>query len=222
MDTKSQKAAGSRPQLVWVFQQNGSGMEKIKGIRKHGRDRIVLRVFDIDDNLPAIIDDASDWLPAGIEADLVLDYLKHPDLSDELAHLCRRDQVPIICSGKKGPLADALTPATCCALAQQKGLGDYALIFGLPEFRITTSKGKISSIEVLRGAPCGATWNVIEKLIGLDIEDAKIRVGLEAQFFCTADPAAWDPISGKSPVHIAGELHKAGLVKALKTATEKS
>ena len=204
-----------------MFQQSGSGIEKIKGIRKYGENRIELRVFDIDDHLPPVIDDASPWLPGEIAADLVLDYLKHPDLSDELAHLCRQAGVPIISSGKKGPLADALTPATCCALAHQKGLGNYARIFGLPEFRVTTSQGRISSIEVLRGAPCGATWNVVRKLVGMDIEEAKIRIGLEAQFFCTADPAGWDPIWGKSPVHIAGELHKAGLVKALKTQVRK-
>ncbi len=221
MDHQSQLTDGTLPQIVWVFQQNGSGVEKINGIRKYGQGRIQLKIFDIDDDLPPVIDDATAWLPQKIEADLVLDYLKHPDLSDELAHLCRRDGVPVICSGKKGPLAEALTPATCCALARQKGLGNYALVFGLPEFRVTTSQGKISSIEVLRGAPCGATWKVAQKLVGMDIEKAKIRVGLEAQFFCTADPAGWDPISGKSPVHIAGELHKAGLVKALKNAGEK-
>ncbi len=220
MDRQSQPAAEDLPQRVWVFQQSGSGVEKIKGIGKYGKGLIELKVFDIDDDLPPVIDDATAWLPQKIEADLVLDYLKHPDLSDELAHLCRRFGVPVISSGKKGPLADALTPATCCALARQKGLGAYARIFGLPEFRVTTARGRIKSVEVLRGAPCGATWNVARKLIGMDIEEAKTRVGLEAQFCCTADPAGWDPISGKSPVHIAGELHKAGLVKALKNAEE--
>ncbi len=209
------------PQIIWVFQQNGSGTEKIKGIRQYGGDQIELKIFDIDDNLPLVIDEASGLLPEKINADLVLDYLKHPDLSYELAHLCRQAGVPMISSGKKGPLADALTPATCCALAQQKGLDRYAQIFGLPEFRVAVRNKKIVSVEVLRGAPCGATWNVARKLEGMEVEAAKTRVGLEAQFFCTADPAGWDPISGKSPVHIAGELHKAGLVKALKHADEK-
>jgi hypothetical protein len=43
-------------------------------------------------------------------------------------------------------------------------------------------------------------------------------MGLDTQFFCTADPANWDPIWGKSPVHLAADLHRAALVAALKKA----
>jgi len=39
---------------------------------------------------------------------------------------------------------------------------------------------------------------------------------LETQFFCTADPAGWDPIYDKSPVHFAGRIHSAALKEALK------
>jgi len=38
---------------------------------------------------------------------------------------------------------------------------------------------------------------------------------LEVQFFCSADPAGWDPIYGKSPVHFAGHIHDAALKKAI-------
>jgi hypothetical protein len=51
--------------------------------------------------------------------------------------------------------------------------------------------------------------------VGLPVEEAAIRIGLEVQYFCVADPSAWDPISGKSPVHLAGEFHKAALRRAL-------
>jgi len=49
------------------------------------------------------------------------------------------------------------------------------------------------------------------------MEEAVIRIGLESQFFCTADPAGWDPVYEKSPVHIAAHLHKAAFQKAIKT-----
>lgn len=79
-----------------------------------------------------------------------------------------------------------------------------------------TSQGKIRRIEVVRGAPCGATWKAAARLEGVASEDVVVRMGLEAQFFCTANPAGWDPIYGKSPVHLAGELHSKALRKALK------
>jgi hypothetical protein len=52
-------------------------------------------------------------------------------------------------------------------------------------------------------------------VIDLPAEEAAVRIGLEVQYFCVADPSAWDPISGKSSVHLAGEFHKAGLKKAM-------
>jgi len=45
-------------------------------------------------------------------------------------------------------------------------------------------------------------------------------MGLEVQFFCSADPAGWDPIYGKSPVHFAGNVHAKALEKAIKDHLE--
>lgn len=78
--------------------------------------------------------------------------------------------------------------------------------------------GAIAEIKVLRGAPCGATWEAIRGVIGLSLEDAEVRIGLETQFFCSADPAGWDPMYGHSPVHFAGEIHMAALKRAIKSA----
>ena len=68
---------------------------------------------------------------------------------------------------------------------------------------------------MLRGAPCGATWEAAKRMKGVPLSDAAVRIGLETQFFCHANPAGWDPISGKSPVHFAGEIHSKALKKAL-------
>ena len=51
-------------------------------------------------------------VPSRIEADLVLDYLKHPDLSEDLAQLCRRRNIPVIASGKKIRGHHVMTPPT--------------------------------------------------------------------------------------------------------------
>jgi hypothetical protein len=48
------------------------------------------------------------------------------------------------------------------------------------------------------------------------IKGAIVRMGLDVQYYCIADPAGWDPIYGKSPVHLAGKFHAAALKKALK------
>jgi hypothetical protein len=76
--------------------------------------------------------------------------------------------------------------------------------------------GRIATVEVLRGAPCGATWDAALRIVGLPADQAVVRIGLETQFFCTADPSNWDPLYGKSPVHFAGEVHKAALARAVR------
>lgn len=68
---------------------------------------------------------------------------------------------------------------------------------------------------MVRGAPCGATWDAAAGVVGMSPDEAVVRIGLEVQFFCTADPSAWDPICGKSAVHIAGRLHSGALDRAV-------
>jgi hypothetical protein len=200
---------------ILVFQQNGSGERKIQGIRRYGKERFIIETVSIDEALPPILDDTRDYLPSNIQADLVLDFLKHLDLSHDLAVACRAGSIPIIASGKKLRVKGALTPPTWCGLSRQVGLGQYGEHFGAPEFAVEITNGKIDRIQVCRGAPCGATWDAAKRIEGLPVEEAEVRIGLETQYFCSADPSGWDPIHGKSPVHFAGDVHIAALKKAL-------
>lgn len=208
-----------KKQRILVFQQDGSGETKIRGIREHGGDRFDLQVIDIDESLPAVIDDGGRYLPERLDADLVLDYLRHPDLSYDLAERCRRQGIPVVASGRKIRVKGALTPPTCCGLARLEKLGDYGASFGAPEFEAEVEDGTVTRLHVLRGAPCGATWEAARRVEGLPVEEAVVRIGLDVQFYCTADPAGWDPIYGKSPVHFAGNVHSAALKRAVEKET---
>ena len=101
----------SRQRLV-VFQQNGSGEQKITGLRKYGGDLFELEIANIDHILPPVLDDTSDYLPDDISCDLVLDFLRHDDLSADLAALCAKKKIPIIASGKKITGTGLFTPPT--------------------------------------------------------------------------------------------------------------
>ena len=89
------------PQRILVFQQNGSGESKIRGMRKYGKDIFIIETISIDESLPPILDNTSEYLPKDIQADLVLDFLKHPDLSHDLAAACAKRKIPVVASGKK-------------------------------------------------------------------------------------------------------------------------
>ena len=99
-------------QKIIVFQQNGSGQSKIEGIKKFGGSNFLIDTFDIDEPLPLVLDDTSDYLPEQIEADIVLDFLKHRDLSDDLSLLCEKLNIPVIASGKKITTGQAICSPT--------------------------------------------------------------------------------------------------------------
>jgi hypothetical protein len=202
-------------QKLLIFQQNGRAENKIRGIRAYGEGFFELEVVSLDSPIPSVLDDTSEYLPSDFRADLVLDYLKHPDLSHDLAVMCKERDIPMIASGRKLRVEGAFTPAICCALARHCRLGQYGDRFGAPEFAVEIEGERIRKVTVLRGAPCGASWEAAARMAGVPIEGAAARFGLEVQFFCTADPSGWDPMYGKSPVHLAAEIHRAAICRAI-------
>jgi hypothetical protein len=80
---------------------------------------------------------------------------------------------------------------------------------------------RITEIEVLQGAPCGATWEAALRILSLPVKEALVRIGLDVQYYCSADPAGWDPVHGKSPVHVAGKIHQKALKAALGKVSKK-
>ena len=99
-------------QKIIVFQQNHSAEFKIAGIQEFGNHRYELSIVSIDDELPTIIDHTDRYLPEKIEADLVLDFLEHPDLSYDLALMARKLDIPVVASGKKILVKGVSTPPT--------------------------------------------------------------------------------------------------------------
>ena len=198
---------------IAIFQERGSGKEKIKGITSYGHHINLIEVVDIQSSLPGFIEDPEEFIPVSFQADLALSFLKHPDLIDYLAIICKKKAIPLIASGKK--TKDALTPFTCCGLGHHQGLGHYGEQFGFPELIIEFDQdNRITKAEVLRGASCGATWEALCKIIGKTVDQAKVDYAREVQYLCIADPSAFDPISGKSALHYAGHVHSAAITKA--------
>ena len=95
-------------QRIVVFQERGSGEKKIAGIEEYAPGRFELDVVSIDEPLPAMIDEPETYFPETLSADLVLGFLRHPDLSAELLKRCREAEIPFVASAKKYPSADLL------------------------------------------------------------------------------------------------------------------
>lgn len=106
------KSKQGEKQRLMIFQQNGSGKLKIEGVRKHGQELYDLEIVDIDEELPPVLDDTSEFIPEDIDCDLVLDFLRHSDLSTDLAAICVKKKIPLIASGKKISGTGVVTPPT--------------------------------------------------------------------------------------------------------------
>ncbi len=100
--------SGKLLQRIMVFQERGSGEKKIAGIEEYAPGRFELEVVSIDEPLPAMIDEPEDYLPGELKADLVLGFLRHPDLAAELLKRCREAEIPFVASAKKYPAAAQL------------------------------------------------------------------------------------------------------------------
>lgn len=95
---------------IVVFQQHESGEKKIKGLKDYGKGVEIARVVNINDSFPELIDEPENYISADFSADLVLCFIKHPDLSEYLVRICRDKGIPVIASGTRIP--GAITPFT--------------------------------------------------------------------------------------------------------------
>lgn len=211
---------GESSQRILVLTQDiGASHPKIAGIQRHGAGLVHLEVIEVavppELSPDTFIDDPDRYLPSRLDADLVLDFLRHPDLGDALAERCAGLGIPLVASGKHSRFPGTSTPPVCCALPRREDLGAYGRRFGVPEFVVTLIHGRVSDIQVKRGAPCGATWEAAPLVVGLDPETAASRLALELQYRCAASPASWDPVRGRSPLHLAADLHRAAFLRGL-------
>ncbi|TLN21076.1 hypothetical protein FDZ71_04130 [bacterium] len=208
-------------QKVLVFQRNGLGAGKIKGIERFGSG-IALFVVDVATPSAPIVDDPERYFPENLrelieKSDLVVDHLYHPDLSGHLLEVAKTCGKEVVATGRKIP--GAVSPCTCCSLGRIARLGPYAEQFGTPEFSVVLGEdGRIKKVEVLRGAPCGATWEAAKAVEGLPCGEAETKIGLLTQFNCFAK--ANPNVFLQNPLHIAGEIHSAALAHAIEKALE--
>lgn len=201
---------------IIVFQEHNSGELKVEGVQRYGEGLKIVKIVSINQFLPDFIEDPEDFIGDDFSADLVLNFLKHPDLVEYLIRICEQKEITVVSAGKKG---NGFTPFTCCGLGKSSKLGAYGEKFGLPEYKVRIEDGRIVEIQVLRGAPCGATWDALQGYIGCTVDDVLTRLPRQVQYFCVADPSGFDPVSGKSPVHYAGYVHIAALKKAIELAS---
>jgi len=198
--------------------------------------------------LPAFIDDAEKYMPRKIpNADICISSGLHKDLLLELPdHICKADVkaliVPIedfteVPSGLRKQLEEKCgelgleiaLPKPFCSLEPERGKPVISrfvneLKAGRPSLEVSiVNKGGyevVESIIVERSAPCGSTWYVARKLIGVKVDKENIYdtvAKAHHSYPCTATMAV-DPETEEPILHIAGYIIREEVEKAVRKA----
>ena len=196
--------------------------------------------------LPAFIDDAEKYMPKKIpNADICISSGLHKDLLLELPdHICKADIkaliVPIedfteVPSGLRKQLEEKCgelgleiaLPKPFCSLEPERDKPFVSrfvneLKTGRPSLEVSiVNKGErevVGSAVVERSAPCGSTWYVARKLVGVEVEREIIYdtvAKAHHSYPCTATMAV-DPETGEPILHIAGYIIREEVEKAIR------
>jgi len=184
----------------------------------------------VPEQLPGFIDEPEEFLEElALEdtvfgADIVITYSLHPDLTAAIAQKAGKKGVrALIVPGgaAKAPVRELEQISRrygiyievediCCTLSDDPAICEFSSKLSRPVLEIETENEKVSGVNVIRGAPCGSTWQMAKELIGTKIEDAPARAGLLIQQYpCRAVRGT---LGG---IHQSAEIHKDAVEKAL-------
>lgn len=92
----------------------------------------------------------------------------------------------------------------------------FAEHFGKPKLEMRIHGTKIIGVKVRRGAPCGSTWYIADKLKGVDIKEAERKAGLEHHNYPCLASMQIDPVINDTLMHLAGYIIMDEVKKSLK------
>lgn len=230
---------------IFILSSGEYGSKIVNGIATHGfaSNIVGIHEFPSSEDLPEFIDDVSEYIPKNIpEADLIIAVGTFGDINMVIPDVARTSgaksiivpiyhpqQIPLGLQNEiKSELDDDMTivfPKPFCSLTPigDKFIDEFAEVFGKPEFEIETSNpsdeidldSNISSVKVIRGAPCGASHFIAENLIGVSVKDAEFEANNKLHNFPCSASMATDNITGDTVLHLASYRTKEAMKRAL-------
>ena len=228
--------------LILIASQYGERI--VAHLYQHAPDNWHVMSIPSPMGLPPVVDEAEEYLPAGLlDANLVL-YLGESERAAQLlpaiaartgaqAIIAPIDNAGWIPPGLRGQLTRELRamgveivfPEPFCSLTED-GLGavtgEFAQRFGRPRLnvRIDPATQALAEIVVERGSPCGSTHFAAEKARGLPVTEAIPHAGLICLHYpCLASMQPEQTESGvETLMHTSGKIFNAALDKALMAA----
>jgi len=221
-----------------VFTQGAYGERILENLRRRAPQDWVIEDSVIPGDLPAMIEEPEgivEGMRLGGSWDLVLFMGESPSAFTLLPSILEKlivgaviapvddyDWLPLGLERQIGGEieemgVDIVFPRTFCTLTSVgvPSIDVFAKLFGAPGLKVEVIDGKVSGVDVLRGAPCGSTHYMAEKLPGTKIGDAKPRAGTLVQIYPCLASRRVDRFFGDAPIHVAGKIAEKALEKAL-------
>jgi NAD-dependent dihydropyrimidine dehydrogenase PreA subunit len=182
----------------------------------------IVALEEFPEDLPEFIDDPQEYLPKKLpEADLILALglygdinLIIPTIAQEIG--AQSAIIPIYDPKQIPPglqtemeqtTEDILLvfPRPFCSLEPlgDKYVDEFAEKFGKPLLEIEADN-LVKKVNVIRGAPCGSTWFIAEKLEGLPSEEAELEAGHKFHNYPCLASMKEDVQLNDTLMHIAG------------------
>ena len=230
---------------VLIAIQGSYGQRIVDNIKKYAPNDWEVNSVTIPANLPAIIDDAAEFLPEDLPAaDLMVSLGEHPGVAQMIPDMVQRSGAKAVIApadnrvwlppglanqikkklGTKG--IDMVYPVPFCTLVEKDSqnpyIREFARHFGKPEVTVDFAGENIKSAAVLKSAPCGSTLYVADGLVGIWERDAVEKSGLlHHQYPCLATMVK-DQEFDDTLMHRAGLMTKLAVEKGMKETKEKA
>jgi hypothetical protein len=227
---------------ILIATQDSYGQRMVDNIRKHAPPDWKVEHIVLANKLPAIIDDAGDFLPGKLpETDLLISLGEEQGVAQMIPDIVEKSGAKAVIAPadnrvwlpaglarqiqqklqKKG--VEMVYPVPFCMLSEKSSdntfIREFARYFGRPEVSIELDDERVTKLTVSRDAPCGSTRFVAEHLPGTRIGEAVEQSGLmHHQYPCLATMGI-DREFEDTLMHRAGLAIKQTVASAIKEAT---
>jgi len=179
-----------------IMKEDVYGRRIVENICNRGFAHWMQWVHEFEPPTADLLDNPEKYLPKNMpECDLILSLGLSSDLQYTLPIIAKKTKAKAVIAPIDDPnwirsglakqiqrdLAEigvaSAFPKPFCSLEKMGNLyiDTFAEYFGRPELEMETSRGLIGRVQVKRGAPCGSTWFIAEKLIGLETSQQRVR-----------------------------------------------
>jgi hypothetical protein len=179
-----------------IMKDDVYGRRIVENICKRGFAHWIHWVHEFESPPANLLDNPERYLPKSMpDCDLILSLGLPSDLQYTLPIIAKKTKAKAVIApidnpnwirpGLRRQIQRELTevgvasafPKPFCSLEETGNhyIDMFAKHFGRPKLQVEVREGLISGVQVKRGAPCGSTWFIAEKLIGVEASKQKVR-----------------------------------------------